>query len=133
MPVQEDEYGKYIQLTVIEFSYFSVAEYSYDVDVDGTIYTYKPGDIVELTVPEKNGYEFTGWDSKDVTIVDNSFVMIESDVTITAQWEQWDRNDQSAANTGDTTNAMIYLLLLFGACIGGGVVISKKRSNEKQK
>lgn len=61
----------------------------YTVFIDGVVSgAYLPNTLVTLTTPEKEGYVFTGWQSEQVTVDNNQFVMPESDVYLTTQWER---------------------------------------------
>ena len=47
---------------------------------------YAPGTVVTLTPSTKPGYTFSGWQSDEVTISENTFTMPESDVYVTSLW-----------------------------------------------
>lgn len=47
---------------------------------------YAPGTVVTLDTPTKQGYTFSGWQSDEVTISDNTFTMPESNVFVTSLW-----------------------------------------------
>ena len=62
---------------------------TYNVVVDGVLLgAYAVGATVTLTPPTKDGYEFKGWTSTQVTITNNTFIMPESNVTVTSVWER---------------------------------------------
>ena len=63
----------------------------YDITVDGdngtetaSLPTATMGQTITLTASPDPGYEFTGWDSSDVTVVSGTFVMPANNVTVTA-------------------------------------------------
>lgn len=148
--VYTDEYGKYVIVTVYEFSNFIVTEYRYELLVDGVMAEYKASDTVTLQTPTKEGYEFIGWVSSDVSIVDGTFQMPDQNVVITSSWKatttQGDTpsddttsddtssddtaDDVKSPYTGDHFNRDLWTLFLCGSlCALAGVGIYKQRKS----
>lgn len=60
---------------------------TYNVLVDGVLLgAYEVGAVVTLTVPVKDGYTFSGWESEDVVVTDNTFTMPDHEVNVASTW-----------------------------------------------
>ena len=128
VPVIIDKYGPYVELTTDEFSQFKVKEISYDVIIDDIKTEYKVNEIVNLTIPRKDGFEFVEWISKDVTIKDNTFIMPEQDVVIVSKWIK----TPNIPETGDGSNKTLWIALLMFQFAGLALMVQLK-TKEKEK
>ena len=87
---------------------------------------YLPGDVVKISAGTKSGYTFSGWKTtgnitlKDKSKADTEFTMIESDVTLTAQWKK-----KSSSGGGGGSSAPVKYTVSFDT--DGGT----KTENEK--
>lgn len=132
LSIQTDDIGKYVELTVSEFSNFIINEGLYKVTVDGVVSSYKATETVTLDIPTKDGYEFVGWESEEVEITDNSFVMPEYDVTVVSVWEEIDTTStEGTPNTGDNTNALIFVLLAIISVVGIASLYTVRKRKRK--
>jgi hypothetical protein len=82
------------------------------------------GDKVSLSANPDKGYEFTRWESSDVTILNGSFTMPAKEVTVKAIFE-------SKEDPSDNGNTMLYVVVgvvVILALAGVAFVIVKKRN-----
>lgn len=96
VPPELDDEELEVYNAMLEVGAYSVmlndlGETVYAVVRDGSLLgKYAPGETVTLTVPTKEGYDFTGWKvvcSEAVTITDNQFVMPSASVGVVSQWK----------------------------------------------
>ncbi len=90
-PNFEAQYGDLYGVMLLAGAFEVSTDGVYAVVCDGVmIGKYAPGQTVTLTVPTKDGYDFTGWKvvcSEAVTISENSFTMPSAPVGIVSQWK----------------------------------------------
>lgn len=60
----------------------------YFVDTDFENLVVKYGEVVEIPVPEKEGYKFIGWSTDPLVVVSDNKLIVKKDYILTAKWEE---------------------------------------------
>lgn len=88
---EQEIYDQMLMLGAYNVATNDAGQTVYAVVCDGSLLgKYTPGEIVKLTVPTKEGYDFIGWKvvcSEQVNITDNQFVMPSTPVGIVSHWK----------------------------------------------
>lgn len=90
------------------------------------------GDLIEVTVKAERGYKLKNIIVDSMVIEGTTITMPDKDITLTAEFEKVQDTVTTAPRTGDTSNIVLWMIILSGLFAGAAVVITNRRKSIKK-